>query len=148
MRIIAFPALNNFISRSCTANPSFPSFLLLSSQTHLSRFRITGRLLQTMCQGHEDADTAAARAAPSGQAQAPQFDGKKTQKPKNKPPKNPAQNNRDAPEPKKKSSLPTYQLLKLASSKLANGHPYVDVLLKSARIEPNFFVCRHTAIPT
>jgi len=81
-----------------------------------------------MCQGHEDANTAATPAAPSGQAQPPQFDGNRTQKPKNKPPNNPAQNNSNSPAPKKKSSLPTYQLLKLASSKLANGHAYVDVL--------------------
>ena len=83
-----------------------------------------------MCQGHEDANTAAEPAAPSRQAQLPQFGNNKAQKPKNKPPNNPPRNKSNSPAPRKESALPTHQLVKLASSKLANGHKYVDVPLE------------------
>jgi hypothetical protein len=105
------------ISQIHTPNPH--SFHL-TCKTTLARSLHSHRLLQTMCQGHEDAG-----AAPG--AKKPAVNVNKAQKTWTKPPNNPPRKGNNSPAPEKKPALPTHELVKLAAAKLANGHKYVDV---------------------
>jgi hypothetical protein len=87
------------------------------------------RLLQTMCQGHEDAASTRIQSTnvpppPSSSGHESQSDGKRKQKLKNKQHKQQLVKEHTPPST---PPPPTHELVKSGSTKLANGKRYVDV---------------------
>jgi hypothetical protein len=84
------------------------------------------RLIQSMCQGHDHSGTSSAPppvAAQTGSVQTSQSEQTRRQKAK----LNKAQQRQQSSTPKEFNPLPTHEIIKEGSIKLANGMKYVDV---------------------